>query len=173
MATPKTQTRDCGLYRAHKALPGNEEAVPAGTLVYFHNHHASDPNRALPSIIPPDHNIHNRWHFHAETAINDIRSPSWVDSLEKLPDQGFYTLKRDLSVEGGVYPKGSLVQLGYTRTADPIVFIARVRPTLAENDLFFSDKGVGLKREQLNILEPVIVNMDQGDGTEHEIGPSH
>ena len=29
MATIKNQTRDCGLYRATKALPGNEDKVPA------------------------------------------------------------------------------------------------------------------------------------------------
>ena len=171
MATPKNQTRDCGLYRATKALPGNEDKVPAGTLVYFHNH--SSNNGPLPSVIPPDHNIHNRWHFHAEGAIDNIRSPSWVESLEKMPDQKFYTLRRDLSFEGGSWPKGSLVQLGYTKSADPILFIARVRPTLTENDLFFSDKGVGLQRDQLNILEPVTVYDEPGDGSEHATGPAH
>lgn len=171
MATPKNQTRDCGLYRATKALPGNEDKVPAGTLVYFHNH--SSNNGPLPSVIPPDHNIHNRWHFHAEGAIDNIRSPSWVESLEKMPDQKFYTLRRDLSFEGGSWPKGSLVQLGYTKSADPILFIARVRPALQENDLFFSDKGVGLQRDQLNILEPVTVYDEPGDGSEHATGPAH
>ena len=171
MATPKNQTRDCGLYRATKALPGNEDKVPAGTLVYFHNH--SSNNGPLPSVIPPDHNIHNRWHFHAEGAIDNIRSPSWVESLEKMPDQKFYTLRRDLSFEGGSWPKGSLVQLGYTKSADPILFIARVRPALTENDLFFSDKGVGLQRDQLNILEPVTVYDEPGDGSEHATGPAH
>ncbi|MFT3770944.1 MAG: hypothetical protein QM820_36455 [Minicystis sp.] len=173
MATPKNQTRDCGLYRATKPLPGNEAAVPAGTLVYFHNHHATDSGRPLPSVIPPDHNVHNRWHFHVETAVNDIRSPSWVESLEKVPEQGFYTLRRELTFDGGSWPKGSIVQLGYTRTADPILFIARVRPTLSENDLFFSDKGVGIKRDQLSILEPAVIYNEPGDGTEHQTGPSH
>jgi len=173
MATPKTQTRDCGLYRATKALPGNEEKVSAGTLVYFHNHHATDSNGPLPSVIPPDHNVHNRWHFHAETAVNNIRNPSWVESLEKMPDQGFYTLRRELTFEGGSWPKGSIVQLGYTRSADAILFIARVRPTLSENDLFFSDKGVGIKRDQLSILEPAVVYTEPGDGSEHQVEPSH
>jgi hypothetical protein len=171
MATIKNQTRDCGLYRATKALPGNEDKVPAGTLVYFHNH--SSDNGPLPSVIPPDHNIHNRWHFHAETAINNLRSPSWVESLEKVPDQNFYTLRKELAFEGGTWPKGSIVQLGYTRTADPILFIARVRTTLAENDLFFSDKGVGIKREQLSLLEPAVAYAEPGDGSEHATAPTH
>ena len=171
MATPKNQVRECGLYRATKALPGNEDTVPAGSLVYFHNH--SENNGPLPSVIPADHCVHNRWHFHAETAINNIRSPSWVEGLEKLPEQAFYTLRRELTFEGGPWQKGVLVQLGYTKTAEPILFIARLRPSLAENDLFFSDKGVGIKREQLSMLEPAVIYSEPGDGSEHATGPSH
>ena len=118
MATLKTQTRPCGLYRTTKPLPGQEGQVPGGILVYFHNHSAN--NVPLPSVIPADHNIHNRWHFHAEGAIENLRSPSWVDSLEKVAEQGFYILRRDLAFEGGSLEKGSLVQLGYTRSGDPI-----------------------------------------------------
>ncbi len=169
--TTKNQARECGLYRATKSLPGHEDAVPAGTLVYFHNH--SSNNGPLPSVIPPDHNIHNRWHFHAETAIENVRSPSWIDSLEKLPDQAFYTLRRELPFDGGSWPKGTLVQLGYTKAAEPILFIARVRPSLAENDLYFSDKGVGIKRDQLSILEPAVIYTEPGDGSEHATAPTH
>ncbi len=82
-------------------------------------------NGPLPSVIPPDHNVHNRWHFHAEGSVENVRSPSWIDSIEKVPEQGFYTLRRELPFDGGSWPKGSIVQLGYTRTADPILFIAR------------------------------------------------
>jgi hypothetical protein len=171
MATSKIQSRDCGLYRAPRALPGNEEKVPAGSLVYFHNH--SSNNGPLPSVIPPDHNIHNRWHFHAEGAIENIRSPSWVESLEKLPDQRFYTLRRELTFEGGSWPRGTIVQLGYTRIAEPILFIATVRASLQENDIFFSDRGVRVNRDQLSILEPAEIYTEQGDGSEHPTGPSH
>jgi hypothetical protein len=38
MATPKNLLPECGLYRTTKPLPDNEAAVPAGQLVYFHNH---------------------------------------------------------------------------------------------------------------------------------------
>ena len=171
MATSKIQTRDCGLYRAPRALPGNESLVPAGSLVYFHNH--SSNNSPLPSVIPPDHNIHNRWHFHMEGAIENIRSPSWVESLEKVPDQRFYTLRRELTFEGGSWPRGAIVQLGYTKSAEPILFIASVRASLQENDLFFSDRGVRVNRDQLSILEPAETYMEPGDGSEHPTGPSH
>jgi hypothetical protein len=49
------------------------------------------------------------------------------------------------------------VQLGYTKTGDPILFIAQQRATLEENDLFFSERGVGITREQLSMLEQLSV----------------
>ena len=51
---------DCGIYRTGVALEGREEAVPAGTLVYFHNH-SSD---GAPLVLSPLDNVHNRWSFH-------------------------------------------------------------------------------------------------------------
>ncbi len=141
----------CGLYRTTKPLPEHEEAVPAGVLVYFHNHSDS----GLPVIIPPDHNMLNRWHFHGAGIA--FRGLSYADSLVKLPAEGFYSLRKALEFEGGSWPKGALVQLGYTRTGDPILFIAQVRAQLEENDLFFSDRGVGMTREQLSILEALQV----------------
>ena len=82
-----------------------------------------------------------------------FRGLSWADSLVKLPAEGFYMLRKALSFDGGEWPKASLVQLGYTRTADPILFIGQVRAQLAENDLWFSDRGVGVTRDQLALLE--------------------
>lgn len=146
-----TKLPDCGLYRTTKALPGHEEKIQAGTLVYFHNHSES----GLPQVLAADHNVMNRWHFHGPGV--EFRGLSWADSLEKMPFEGFYTLRREHAFDGGSWPKGALVQLGYTRTADPILFIAQVRSKLDENDLFFSDRGVGITRAQLSMLEPVTV----------------
>src|SRR5690242_10698146 len=167
MATSKNRLPDCGLYRTTKALPGHEERIPAGSLVYFHNH--GENNGPLPTVIPPDHNVHNRWHFHGPPI--EFRGLSWAESLERVNPEGFYTLRKDLTFDGGKWPKGSLVQLGYTKNADPILFIARVRARLDENDLFFSDKGVGIKRAELAILEPLTVYEEPSDGSGH--APDH
>ena len=121
MATPKNLLPDCGLYRTTKPLPEHEAAVPAGTLVYFHNHSDS----GLPVVIAPEHNILNRWHFHG--AGIPFRGLSWADSLVKLPAEGFYMLRKALSFEGGEWPKAALVQLGYTEPGDPILFIGAGR----------------------------------------------
>jgi hypothetical protein len=165
MATPKSLLPDCGLYLTTRALPGHEEKVPAGTIVSFHNHSDS----GLPTVTAPDHNVHNRWHFHGPPIT--FRGTSWADTLQKLTAEGFYTLKRELPFDGGSWPKGALVQLGYTQAGVPILFIARVRARLEENDLHFSDKGVALKREQLALLEAVSVYQEPSDGAGHT--PDH
>ena len=151
MASSKNLLPDCGLYRTTKALPGHEGDVPAGVLVYFHNHSDS----GLPVVVPPDHNIHNRWHFHGAGIA--FRGLSWADSLTKLPGEGFYMLRKALSFDGGQWPPSALVQLGYTKTGDPILFIAQVRAQLQENDLFFSERGLSATRDQLALLEPLQV----------------
>ncbi len=144
----------CGLYRTTKPLPEHDAEVPAGSLVYFHNHSDS----GLPVVIAPEHNIMNRWHFHG--AGIPFRGLSWADSLVKLPNEGFYSLRKGLEFEGGSWPKSTLVQLGYTKAGDPILFIAQQRATMEENDLFFSDRGVGITRDQLAVLEPLGIFME-------------
>jgi hypothetical protein len=165
--SPKSALPTCGLYRTTKPLAGHEEQFPAGLLVYFHNHSDS----GLPQVLSPDHNVNNRWHFHGPAV--DFRALSWADSLVKVPLEGFYILKRELGFEGGTWPKGALVQLGYTRTADPILFIAQVRTKLDENDLWFSDRGVGVPREQMSILEQVIVFQEGSPGQVEDHGPGN
>jgi hypothetical protein len=56
------------------------------------------------------------------------------------------------------------VQLGYTKAGDPILFIAQIRAGLEENDLFFADRGVGIARERLAILEPLNVYSEPNEG---------
>jgi hypothetical protein len=150
---------NCGLYRTTRPLPEHETEIAAGALIYFHNHSDS----GLPVAIAPDHNVMNRWHFHS--AGVPFRGLSWADTLVKLPNEGFYMLRKGLDFEGGSWPKGTLVQLGYTKGADPILFIAQQRASLDENDLYFSDRGVGITREQLAVLEPLNIFVEQvGEG---------
>jgi hypothetical protein len=164
MAGPKNVLPDCGLYRTTKPLPEHEGTIGTGQLVYFHNHSDS----GLPVVIAPDHNVLNRWHFHG--AGIPFRGLSWADSLVKLPAEGFYMLRKALSFEGGEWPKSALVQLGYTLTADPILFIGQVRAQLAENDLWFSDRGVGVTRDQLPLLEPLRIYAEPAAEGQHTTG---
>ena len=64
------------------------------------------------------------------------------------------------------------MQLGYTRNAEAILFIAQVRTKLDENDLFFSDRDVGVPREQMSTLDAVVVFQEStGEGADH--GPAN
>jgi hypothetical protein len=164
MASPKNLLPDCGLYRTTKALPEHEAAIPAGQLVYFHNHSDS----GLPVVIAPEHNVHNRWHFHGSGT--PFRGLSWADSLVKLPSEGFYMLRKPLTFEGGEWPKAALVQLGYTRAAEPILFIAQARASLQENDLWFSDRGVSIQRDQLALLEQLQIFAEPAEAGAHTTG---
>jgi hypothetical protein len=48
------------------------------------------------------------------------------------------------------------VQLGYTRKAEPILFIAQRRAPLTNNELWFSDRGVKIELDQVpTMLEPL------------------
>jgi len=163
----KSSLPACGLYRTTKPLAGHEEQFPSGLLVYFHNHSDS----GLPQVLAPDHNVHNRWHFHGPGV--EFRGLSWAETLVKVPVEGFYTLRRELAFEGGSWPKGALVQLGYTRNGDPILFIGQVRTSLAENDLWFSDRGVGVPREQMSILELVVVFQESAGEGGADHGPAN
>ena len=164
MAGPKNLLPDCGLYRTTKPLPEHETEIPAGVLVYFHNHSDS----GLPVVIAPEHNVLNRWHFHG--AGIPFRGLSWADSLVRLPSEGFYMLRKALSFEGGEWPKSALVQLGYNRNGDPILFIAQQRAQLQENDRFFSDRGVPLSRDQLTLLEPLQIFAEPAEEGAHTTG---
>ncbi len=145
----------CGLYRTTRALPAHEQSVPAQRLVYFHNHSDS----GLPRVIVPDHITCNRWHFHGQGVV--FRSLSWADSLHELPAQGLYVLNATFQFEGGAWPKGALVQLGYTRKGDPILFIAQRPANSPENHLFFSERGVRMPDRGLSGLHgPLTVYTD-------------
>jgi hypothetical protein len=143
----------CGLFKTTRALPGAEQAVPAGLLVNFHNH--SEQN--MPVVHVPVHNVFNRWQWSATP--NYVRQLSWIESLQRLPIEGFYVLRRDVLLDDGKnrWPKGTLVQLGYDRTANPIVFIAQQRHELHENSLVFADSGVAIGAEGLDHIEPLMV----------------
>ena len=164
MPASKNVLPTCGLYRTTKPLPDHEDEIGDNTLVYFHNH----SDAGLPVVVAPDHNILNRWHFHG--AGIPFRSLAWADSLVRLPPEGFYALRKSLEFDGGSWPRSTLVQLGYTRTADPILFIAQLRAALDENDLFFSDRGVGIAREQLALLDAVNVYIEPTEPGGHGTG---
>ena len=126
-----------GLYRTTQPCPSHEDALPAGVLVYV----GRSANGGGVFVVRPGSNRRNRW-FWGEPTI-PLRSPSWGQSLRRLPPEGFYTLPEDLTFDsGGRWLKNAIVQLGYNEQGQGILFVAEWREHGTENSLFFSDRGL-------------------------------
>lgn len=130
MATP-----ECGLYRTGAALAGREAAIGAGQLVYFHNHSKQGP----PLVLTAVSNTANRWDFSDRGyLVSGEGAEAFLAALVALPREGFYAVTAAITlVDDRVLGPRSLVQVGYNRSGDPILFPAEHRG----NGFVFSDHG--------------------------------
>lgn len=136
----------CGLYKTTRPLPGKEQWVRENLLVYFHNHSQQGP----PLLLLPASNAQNRWSFHEKGYL--IREPAFVSTLTPLKDEGLYVLREPIYLSRDEFiPEHTLVQLGYTRSADPILFLAK----FAENTISFPSSGLKCTPEIFSMLEDV------------------
>jgi len=146
----------CGLYKTGVSLPGHEEDVPAGRLIYFHNHSEKGP----PLVLNPQSNTHNRWLFQGQGWL--VEDPGFIGALEPLLSEGLYTVSgQHLHISRDeIVPERSLVQLGYNRSADTILFVGKFE----ENTISFPSTGYRftsadvhqhLKAVEFNIPKPL------------------
>src|SRR5690242_17163109 len=84
MATSKLPP--CGIYRTKSPIG---DAVPAGRLVYFHNH--GDPG---PGVYLPESWSHNRAQFSERGATLPSPAEQSAEALEALPAEGFYRVTK-------------------------------------------------------------------------------
>lgn len=136
----------CGLYRTTRALADRPESVGPGLLVKFHNHSDEGP----PVVLLPDHNRSNRWHFHRHSF--HVRDPEFLDSLVALKPEGVYRLREHFHPDAErIVAANALVQLGYNREAEPILFF----PTLdgETNSLTFPARGMKITDPVYQLLE--------------------
>lgn len=139
-----------GIYRTTKFLPGHEAQVAPNLLVLIR----TDGEFAPASVLLPVRNENNTWRFGMPGIKVPDASLNWGETLEKIPHEGFYRLRREYEPEGGgKYLENAIVQLGYTKAAEPILFIAQRRSPLVSNDLFFSDKGAKI---DLNLAKDLL-----------------
>ena len=128
---------DPGLYRTTQAMPGHEDAFPAGALVYV----GQPSNGGVKFVVRPADNRRNRWFW--REPITPLRSPSWAKTLKQLPSEGFYTLPDALDFEGGGrWLKNAIVQLGYNENGVGILFVGEWGEDAEDNVLRFSDRGL-------------------------------
>ena len=72
----------------------------------------------------------------------------------RLPHEGFYHLKKEMVFrENNKWLEGAIVQLGYNRRGEALLFIAKRRKPLVENDLFFESQGIKVDDEWLDQLD--------------------
>jgi hypothetical protein len=111
---------DCGIYRTGVSLPGHEEEVSGGVLIYFHNHSEQGP----PLVLTPHDNTQNRWSFHERGWL--VEDPGFISALIPLKKEGYYTVSgHHLHVsKEELIPERTLVQLGYNRRGDTLLFVA-------------------------------------------------
>lgn len=134
-----------GLYRTTTAMPGHEEAFPAGVLVFI------GEKSGQKFVVRPQQNRNNRWFWGEPTT--PLRSPTWSRTLKTLPSEGFYVLPDAIEFDGGgKWLKNAIVQLGYNGEGKGIVFVAESRDAASENALYFSDKGMIVSDDALGRL---------------------
>ncbi len=124
---------NCGLYRTGVSLPGHEEQVAEGALIYFHNHSDKGP----PLVLAPATCTGNKWTFNERGWL--VEDSGFVRALVPLKPEGFYVVSgRHLHVSREeILPERTLIQLGYNRRADTILFAAR----FAGNTITFPERG--------------------------------
>ena len=135
-----------GLYRTTSALPGLEEAVPSGVLVFVGQH----PD-GMRFVVRPSSNRNNRWFW--SDPVLPLPEGGWMWTLRSLPAEGFYTLPETLEhARGGRWMKNTIVQLGYNGAGRGIVFIAEAHEGESRNVLEFASRGRTIDDELLDRL---------------------
>lgn len=131
----------CGLYKTKVAIG----PVPAGRLVYFHNH--GDPG---PGIYLPESWKTNRASFAKRGTV--IEDPALIETLQPLPAEGLYYVKEEFtccSKGCRSYSPGLLVQLGYNGAAQALLFV----PHWHKEGLHIPEKGFALDTERIDKLQ--------------------
>lgn len=148
----------CGLYRTRAAI-GH---IPAGTLVYFHNH--GDPGAG---VYLPSSWKGNRARFAAGgTTLPDAGA---ARNLQPLPAEGFYRVGDPFyccEKQCRRFEIDTLVQLGYDGAGHALLFL----PELVDGLLGVPDRGTRIDDDALSRLFPLKVAISRdvhADGVVH------
>ncbi len=146
---------NCGIYRTSQQIG----SIPAQQLVYFHNH--GNPG---PGLYLPQNWKNNQVQFSSKGMT--LTPLELANTLEPLKAQGLYRIAQGFHCceQKCVYFEANqLVQLGYNRSAQAILFL----PFWRDTELQFPTKGTHIETLNLQFLEPLQVQSDAK--VEHEI----
>ncbi len=107
----------CGIYRTTEEVA----SIPAGRLVYFHNHGSPGPGIYLPVAW---HNNRAQFADRGQTLPEPIEETSRL--LARLPDEGLYRVTTEFyccDAKCRKFDENLLVQLGYNGAAEAILFV--------------------------------------------------
>lgn len=141
------QLPPCGIYRTTVDVG----EVPAGRLVYFHNHGEPGPGLYLPEAWRQ-----NRARFAARGSTLPTPWEGHARSLEALPAEGFYRVTAPFfccDKRCRAFEAEQLVQLGYNGAGEAILFV----PELGGTGVTLPSSGSAVGRPQLAMLAPVKV----------------
>ena len=144
----------CGLYATRAAIG----TVPAGRLVYFHNHGNPGPGLYLPASWTG-----NRARFEARGHL--LGKPEDVELLEPLLAEGLYRVTAAFfccEQRCRRFEADSLVQLGYDASARAILFV----PELVGAHVALPTRGTRIDREHFEQLAKLRVPVT--DSPRHE-----
>jgi hypothetical protein len=130
----------CGLYRTTLPLA----SIPAGRLVYFHNHGNPGAGLYLPSGWALNRAAWN-------TNGNPLGPADDASTLAPLPVEGLYTVREAFfccQKRCVRFEPAQLVQLGYDAEATPILFT----PEWMASGLRFPERGTRLDLTELGKL---------------------
>jgi hypothetical protein len=149
-----TNLPPCGIYRTTAPI----DDVPAGRLVYFHNH--GNPG---PGIYLPERWKQNRAQFSDRGFTLPAPYERSAALLESLPQEGFYRVTKQFyccEKRCRSFEADELVQLGYTGNAEPIVF----SPEFNATGFTLPETGSLVTTKELSNLSPLKV-AERADST--------
>lgn len=161
MSTPSLPP--CGLYRTTATIGD----VPAGRLVYFHNH--GDPG---PGVYLPEGWHQNRARFAERGHTLPRPVAEHADSLKPLRPEGMYRVARRFHCcdqRCHEFEEELLVQLGYDGHGRAIVFV----PEWNAEGFTLPTTGTGVDDGQLTNLEPLKVAHRRQTATRRDAAHLH
>ncbi|MBZ0232123.1 MAG: hypothetical protein K8M05_07195 [Deltaproteobacteria bacterium] len=145
----------CGLYRTVNAIA----EVPAGRLVYFHNH--GNPG---PGVYLPERWVANRARFSGNGFT--LPRPDDARALQPLLREGFYRVTAAFhccAKRCTEFLPEMLVQLGYNGAARALLFL----PEITAQGLAVPERGAMVDDERLANL--VALQVREGSGVDAEL----
>jgi hypothetical protein len=146
------QLPPCGLYRTRGAIG----AIPAGRLVFFHNHGDPGPGLYLPSGW-------KRNRVELQPRGQTLEDPELLRQLEPLPPEGLYRVIEPFFCcerKCREFEAEMLVELGYNGDGHPIVFL----PELVDGMLAIPTNGTSIDHTALALLKQLRVATSAPEG---------